>query len=710
MRVEQQNTNIVDVLKQSIGPEEPEQTAYAQKAALFFEKRVQEEEKTDASRSVNMKDATYLRPETEEKQTLAEEIEQDHILDAAGRKEQMVVLAGTTSPEDYARMQEEGFSVDQTASNTIVTETDKIKAQLAKAGVDISIFGDDLDMEELAEIVGSTELAVQLVRSLKEADLPCTEENVREAAEALQFAGALETPNDDAIRYMVENRMEPTIENLYKAENSGTYRAGSRETVDMAPFRGQVERVIREAGLPVKEQTIADSRWMLENEIPLQPEHLKYVEALREMAAPLDEDALLEDICTAIAEGKRPKDAVLLPEYTLQGQADNALAVVQGATDEDLNYLIDNRMDLTVQNLSYAIASRMQSSTEKTAESGTYTREGLELLTARRQLEEVRLAMSAEANYALLKKGIQIDTVPLERLVEQLKQVEDSYYENLLKGQGVEATTANVQVFRETTEKLEELRYVPAYVLGRSDINVATVEAVHAAGKDMQESFREANERYETLMTAPRADLGDSIQKAFQNVDDILEDLGMETTGKNERAVRILAYNQMEITPEHIAEIKAVDEEVQRTFRNLTPAAVTELIRRGINPLDMDFASLNQVTDEVREQQDDGAQSFGEFLWKLERNGAIREEERASYIGIYRLIHQVEASDGAVIGALVHQGADITMRNLMMAVRSERRSGKMDYTVDGTFELGEGNGYHGTSIISKTVSGTQRTL
>ena len=31
-------------------------------------------------------------------------------------------------------------------------------------------------------------------------------------------------------------------------------------------------------------------------------------------------------------------------------------------------------------------------------------------------------------------------------------------------------------------------------------------------------------------MTAPRADLGDSIQKAFRNVDDILNDLDMELT------------------------------------------------------------------------------------------------------------------------------------------------------------------------------------
>ena len=37
-------------------------------------------------------------------------------------------------------------------------------------------------------------------------------------------------------------------------------------------------------------------------------------------------------------------------------------------------------------------------------------------VTAKRQLEETRLAMTTEANYALLKRGISIDTKPLERI------------------------------------------------------------------------------------------------------------------------------------------------------------------------------------------------------------------------------------------------------------------------------------------------------
>ena len=85
--------------------------------------------------------------------------------------------------------------------------------------------------------------------------------------------------------------------------------------------------------------------------------------------------------------------------------------------------------------------------------------------------------------------------------------------------------------------------------------------------------------------------------------------------------------------------------------------------------------------------QKDGAQDsekFSKFLWKLEHTGDITPEERESFIGVYRLIHQVEAGDGAAIGALMAQGTDVTLRNLMTAVRSKKHTGK-EYGVDDSF-------------------------
>ena len=200
MRVEQQSQNIIDVVKQSIGPEEKSGAVLSQYTTGAAGAAVEKSSVSDNAKSVNLKDATYAKPAAEDKQTVAEEIEASATLDAEERKNQMAVLSNTTSPEDYAKMQEDGFSLDDTTTNTIVTETDKIKAQLAKAGVDISFFGDDLDYEQMAAITGSEALARQLAQAMKEADLPCTEENVRGVMEALSLAQTLQTPGDGAVK------------------------------------------------------------------------------------------------------------------------------------------------------------------------------------------------------------------------------------------------------------------------------------------------------------------------------------------------------------------------------------------------------------------------------------------------------------------------------------------------------------------------------
>lgn len=726
MRVEQQtNANIIDNLKQSIGPEEKES------GISFLEKAVEKSTKTCSSKSVNLKDATYMKPGAEENKTVVDEMEQSAALDAEERKNQMAVLANTTSPEDYAKMQEDGFSLDSTTTNTIVTETDKIKAELAKAGVDISFFGDDLSVDQLEAIAGSPELARQLVETMKKADLPVTEENVKETVEALQMADKIGHLEDGAIKYMLDNQLDPTIENLYKAEYCGSsnYQGANQESVDISSFTSQVEDVIRQAGLQVNSQTMSDSKWLLENEVPLTPENLQYLQDLKQETFSMGDTAVMDYIAMAVSEGKRPKDAVMVEGYDLSSQAQHTMEVVTETTDADLEYVIDHGMDVNIRNLEYAIHQRKdtETTTGQTAETTTsettiseaakesagqeketYTQKGLALLSAKRQLEEIRLVMTAEANYALLKKGISIDTQPLEQLVEELKEQENSYYANLLESQGIDASEENVSLFKETTEKVTDMKSVPAYVLGMRDTDISTINGVQKEGSNLRDVLAQANLRYETLMTAPRADLGDSIQKAFQNVDDILQDLGLDTTEENQRAVRILGYNGLDITEESVAQMKAADEEVQRVFKNMTPAVVTQMIKKNLNPLDMDFETLNSIAEEINQENVDAeSEKFAEYLWKLEKNDAITEDERKSYIGIYRLIHQVEQTDGAAVGALVNQGAEITMRNLMTAVRSSKKDGKMDYKVDESFGESKSTAEQDSSITNQVEAAYQ---
>ena len=632
-----------------------------------------------------MPDATYQKPEGKEETTVVDQLDQQVDMTAQNRKNQMIVVSNTASPEDLQEMGKEGFANMDMDSRTILTVTDKIKAVLAKAGVDISIYGDDLSVEQLEQATGSSVVANQIANALRGADLPTTDANVQEGTAAYAAAEAMMPIEDAAKEYLLKNGWEPTIKNLYLAAHSGI-ASRPQQGIDFAGLEKQMQQIITNAGLEITEDTLNSCKWLIEKNIPLTVSNLRYLEELNGLSEKivadnqdgLDMGYVLNRIVESVKDGKRPMDALLIDGFSYEDKAQNVMNVITNAQDEDLAYCEKQQLPLTVENLQIAMSNR-----------GKLSESEFSLVTAKRQLEETRLIMTVEANYALLKRGIAIDTKPLEQLVENLKGIEEQYYKDLLVSSGIEDSQENVDILQNTTKVVDALKYQPAYVLDLHS-NEETLVQVHAKGSALKTSMDAALQSYETLWTAPRRDMGDSIQKAFANVDDILEDLGLEVNESNQRAVRILAYNQTELTVSNITQMKDVDMKVQRLFRNLTPAVTMELIRSGQNPLDMEIDELNGVVENIQSEMGHKEEErFSKYLWKLERNHEISEEERDSYIGIYRLISQVEQTDGAAIGALLNQGSDITMRNIITAMRSARKS--MDYTVGDQFEGVEGS-------------------
>lgn len=661
-----------------------------------------------ASGAIDMSEATYMRPGQGDKEskTVADMLQEDSGMSAEARRNQMAVLANTLSPQDLKEAQEEGYSLSDMDSHQVVTVTDKIKAALAKAGVDISGYGDSLSKEQLEEITGSVALATQISNQLIARDLPVTTENVEDTKEAFSQVSSLKALDDRAMQYMLRNQLAPSIDNIYLAEHSGAEQADSSAEVydsgrskiseeDFDQLRGQVEKIITNAGLSVDESTISDSRWILEQGLSLNVENLSYMQQLQELseklATGMDGETVLGAMAQAISEGGRPGDGMLISGYSMMERAEDARAVIDGTTEEDLVYVIAQGQELTLQNLKQAqknrdinhgVESNAQAAPSNMQENHSATE--LALLTARRQLEEVRLAMTTEANYALLKKGIHIDTKPLEALVDDLKNQEEAFAREMLSDGKIQATDEKVALFTSTTKYISDLKGYPANVLGALD-GGETIASLHEAGEALQNRYAKANESYETLMTAPRADMGDSIQKAFRNVEDILRDMDLEVTEENQRAVRILAYNETALTEENIEMIKAKDEEVQRLFKNMAPQTVLEMIRRDVNPLDMEISQVNKMAEQIQDETGNREmEQYSKYLYKLEQKKEISEEERTSYIGIYRLFAQIQKTDGAVIGALVNQGADLTLRNLLTAVRSGKKE-NMEYSVDDDF-------------------------
>ena len=652
-----------------------------------------------ASNSVDMSDTIYGKPQNKKDskdKNIAEDMIDESSQSTENRRNEMVVVANTTTTDDYNSAKDDGYDV-------IVTETDKIKAVLAKAGVDISIYGDSLSEEQLSDITGNVAAATMISNQLKTYDVPATDENISDCQNAIMQAKQLENISQDTKAYMVKNAMQPTISNVYKATYSSMQGVAAQQNtkyeISDAQFENlkpQIYEILNDAKIEPNEENINQCRWLLNNQLDVTPENILLADKIDGIAlntGKTDDTFYAKSVAEAIALGGKAIDATMSQDGLVTDCAIKAENVLKEATPEDVIALETEKEPVTIENLAIAIETR-KSQSDKSGSGKNNSNDNSrdteqynsspDMIRAQRKLEEARLYMTAEANLSLLKKGISIDTEPIERVVEQLREQENKYYRAIFSDDSIKAADERVSAYENVTEVFEQLKQQPAYVL-QPDSDQKTVNEIYTDGQKLQQSFEKASQGYETLMTAPRADMGDSISKAFQNVDDILKDIGMDTTDENRRAVRILAYNNTDITEQNISRIKAVDEQVQRAFKDMTPAVTVEMIKKGISPLNMTMQEISDTARQIKsENPDEKEQKYSEFLWKLEKQNGITSEERESYIGIYRLITQVEMSDGAVIGALINQGADITMKNLLTAVRTKGKN-RMDYKIDDDF-------------------------
>ena len=519
-------------------------------------------------------------------------------------------VAGTMDEDMAKALTEEGIDVEKEDSDVMLTVVDKINLQRAIAGAD--------------------DVAVQ---NLSKEQLTAVSPYV---ARAYEMATELTAPTVEDAAYIIKNELQPTIENVFKAEN--VMNNTPVKTENITELKPAIEEKVRT---------------FVENPTP---EDIEFAEKIVELGVELNEgtfilgkdlvkgdiiatdEEILASIEEAVSLGFNPQEAIALKDYSYT-------EALKNMNDKDLN-------------------------------------KKLSLVGAKRRIVEASLILSEEANLTLCKKDMHIDTEGLRKIVDGLKE-EEATLEKAMCG-----SVEGFDAFEESISVIRDIKEAPAYVMPALSFTQTIPEikeaidgfvSTHSIG---EKALDMAAAAYDTMRTEIRPDLGDNIKKAFANVADILSEMGMEDTASNERAVRILGYNNMEITEESVAEIKANDEKWQNVFNNLTPKVVLAMIREGYNPLNVELTELNDKATEIRERiGDNGSEKYSKFLYDLSKKDGITEEERESYMGIYRLLRQVEKSDGAVIGAAVASNAELTLKNLITEVRS-RNTGHINKRVD----------------------------
>lgn len=651
-------------------------------------------------------DVSKTRPEEEEQASQEEE-------------KTLEDTVGQLTEEDYEALCAEGITVEELTAEQLARAIEHIR--LGRELKAANLESQKMKLVEKREAViaiakkalKGNPAAEYIAEKLLAAGVPVTEATVNKVYQAVEFAGKVSEMSESVQYYMIKFEKEPTIENVYLAQ----YSAGNVKSTPVSEkvwerLTKSANQVCVNAGLPITKENISNARWLTEHGLPITGENLVQMRLLNDVKKRTPEE-VAELAAGALQEGRQAIQASLTvltktevgervermqgfaPETVERAYVKKAAQKVQELQpgqevpeEAVLGRAMQQaaREDVTFNDLAFAedeIKSNAQPNTLEQAVlkevSGFSMDFDISVVRAKRRLEEIRLKMTTESAYRLERQGIRIDTSGLAKVVDGLRILENNYYRYYTDNAGVSGNRSMEEMFRQTMQNLDSLSKSPSYTLGitfenRSDV---TLEALSAAGSNLSAKMQRAGEAYDMLGTRPQSIYGDSINNAFSGNAQLLTSMGMEVSPENLRAVRILAYNSIELNEANIAAVKEYDRKVTELVEGMHPAAALRLIREGINPLTETVDALARRVAEIRMEDglENDTEKFARYLFKVEKNAGVTPEERSAYIGMFRLFNQLEKTDGAAIGVVMESGRELTLGNLLSAMRTAKMGG-----------------------------------
>lgn len=635
--------------------------------------------------------------------------------------------AGQLSEDDYNALRAEGITVEELTATQLARAIERIRL-----GRDLKAENLEGQKAKLAEkreaVIAVAKKALKgnpaaeyIAEKLLTAGMPVTEATVNKVYQAVEFAGNVSGMSESVQYYMIKFGKEPTIENVYMAQ----YSAGNVKSTPISDsvwehLTKSANQVCVNAGLPINEENLSNARWLTEHGLALTPDNLVRMRELSDVKLRTPEE-VAELAVGAMLDGKQSIQANLTlltraevgervermkgfaPDTVERAYVKKAAEKVQELVpgqDAPSKAVLSRAMqqvareDVTFNDLAFAEDDLKSDSRPSTLEqavlaevSGFSMDFDISVVRAKRRLEEIRLKMTTESAYRLERQGIRIDTSGLAKVVDGLRALENNYYRFYTEEAGVAGNRSMEDMFRKTMQNVDSLSKAPSYTLGvtfehRGDV---TLESLTAAGANLGARMQRAGESYDMLGTKPQAAYGDSIHDAFAGNAELLKSLGMEASAENLRAVRILAYNSIELNADNMDAVKEYDRKVTDLIENMHPAAALRLIREGINPLTETVDALARRVAEIRMEEglEQDTEKFARYLFKMEKSAGVTPEERTAYIGMYRLFNQLEKTDGAAIGAVMDSGKELTLGNLLSAMRTAKMGG-IDVAADET--------------------------
>ena len=495
--------------------------------------------------------------------------------------------------------------------------------------------------------------------------------------------------------YLKENKTV-NLDDLYKAKHSSGGELAYKERISddsWESLKNEINKIFTNEEIADTEENKDIARLLVSNEIPITSTSMELVPFLRNLKQNVDMPNFISEAANNIRRDM-PLTYIDLNKTIYNKKSQALAASYKGLMKDlpnitpDLTSVVESKnKPMTLENLREELHNPSVARLDPYASGGEVVdraayinnRAYINNITHRRELAEIQLKLTSEASYRLVRKSIDINTMLLSNVVNNLRMMENEAYGRTLVSMGADPSIQNIDRMSTIYNNIEEFKPLSNKVF--SDIiNKETSFTID--GISRSNLLAKALEAYDTFSTVPNTKYGDTFDKVQDQLPNVIKGLGLTPTDANVRAASILSRNMMDVTPENLVQVQVIDQKIEYVQDNLHPHIAASLIKDGLDPLSMHVDEIISYIDGFNNEYGTNLRDkIAEHILDGNLQKNLTPEDRESMISVYRMLNEIQKNDAASLGLNIKSGSDPTLGNLLNSSRyfSRTQGGSTNY-------------------------------
>ncbi|MCL2565231.1 MAG: DUF6240 domain-containing protein [Defluviitaleaceae bacterium] len=505
-------------------------------------------------------------------------------------------------------------------------------------------------MQELGLDKQGLENKSEIIKTLSEAALPVTENNIEFIEKSLNIYTKAGELSDAGIAHLIKSESGGSLANYYTALLTGLAK---NENADMELLYKQLDAILTAQDVELTDANRKNAVFLYEHDLPITKENLEKAVYLRGLGGEEGIKNVIEKAAQGIKEGIKPEE-IIIADYVSKDKLTAAykdiIEFLPTVTDKDVAYITERNIPVTLFNLRNAQIPEGFTPKDQA---------GL----SRHMLIQMQHKLTHEVVHRLISKGINIDIMPINRALSEISKIENDVFTEALNDAALNKTPGGISKMSEIFSSLGFLKAlaVPTYnniAEGKTPFSIDDIAKENRKNEMLLE--------YEKNIAKPAAAYGDTSEKVADSLSKILADMGFDPTDEALRQGEILIKSGLDINYENMLKVKIIDMKVAKLQENLTPAIAADMIKNGFDPLGSHVDRVLDYLDEYSASHGDSPKgSIAEAIYRLDQSGELSGEERESLIAMYRLFNKLEKGSMTAIGFNLKAGKMPTLMNLM---------------------------------------------